>query len=101
MKFQLTATQIALVVGFVLPLLTSLLTKAHASSGVKAVANLALAAIGGWFATATSQSSYDLKTVLIATGTAFVMSVAAYLGFHKPVGTTTGVNNVTGAFGVG
>ena len=99
MRFQLTATQISLVLAVFLPALVALVTKASASTHVKQLTLLALSTLGGWFASATSQTPYNLKEVLTSMGTTFLFSVASYFGLKSFVATP--IEAKTGTKGIG
>lgn len=99
MKFQLTATEIAIILSVVIPGIVALLTKSTASPKVKQIVNIALAAVGGWVATAVSESPYNLRTVLITIGKTFIFSVASYFGLKSFVATP--VESATGTKGLG
>ena len=75
-----TAFMLALITGTIIPLVSSLLSKTHWSSGVTGVITMALAAISGFFtewAQSSNASHYDWKhAVLIAIGTLLM----AFLG---------------------
>lgn len=99
MELSLTAGQIALVIGVILPTLTALITKSTADPRVKQVVNLALAAVGGFFATVVADTPFDVKHVLISIGYTFVFSVASYFGLKSIV--VTPIEDKTGTKGIG
>jgi hypothetical protein len=81
--FHITATQLSLIIGVIIPALVALVTKKVAPGWVKQLTLLLLAAVGGWFAAAASDTPYTLSTVLTAIGTTFAFSAANYFGLSE------------------
>lgn len=102
-KQILDAQTISLLVGIVIPLLVGLLSKIHASSGLKAVINAALSAVAGAFSAfaSTGFSATDWKTLVTSIVTTWVVSVATYYGVYKPTGVAGSVIAKTPNFGLG
>lgn len=102
-KQILDAQTISLLVGIVIPLVVGLLSKIHASSGLKAVINAALSAIAGALAAyaSTGFSATDWKTLVTSIVTTWVVSVATYYGVYKPTGVAGSVIAKTRNFGLG
>lgn len=100
---RLDSNTLAAVFGVFASLVVGLLTKYHASSTVKAVVNLLVSGIGGVIAAYTQDGFFeaDLKTIVGAVLTAWVVSIATYLGFWKQTGVTEVVQDKTRNFGIG
>lgn len=72
-----------------IPVLVALVTKAHASAGVKAVVTALLAAVDGAVVVAiTANGKVDLGHVAIAIGVAWFTAVTTHFGLLKPMGVT-------------
>jgi hypothetical protein len=84
--FTLSALFTTLVVGYVIPFVTALLTKLRASSTVKQLISAALSAVAGFLTTATTDSGTAVfsKSSLVLALFAFATSQAAYVGLYKP-----------------
>lgn len=93
-------TLLVLLTGVVVPLLVGLLTKLNASSGIKAVLNLGLTALGAALAT-SNQIGFSWKPFAVNFGVAWAISVGTYYGFYKPTGTADRVANIAPEVGVG
>jgi len=99
--FVLDTQTIAIVAGVIIPLITGLVTKQLASSTLKSVITLLLAAIAGWFAIAQAGVGYGYKEVIVAIFYSFGSSVVSYYGFTKPTGIAPRVQEATKHFGLG
>lgn len=97
--FHVTTTQVSLVLAVFIPALVAFFTKVTAPPAVKQGMLILLTAIGGWFATATTDTEYSLAKVLTAIGVTFAFSVASYLGLKAF--TVTPIEKATGNFGIG
>jgi hypothetical protein len=88
-----------------LSIVTALVTKADTNPAVKAVVNLALAAIAAQVVAGEQAGGLTLdRTFWIALGMTFVLSVASYYGLWKPVGVAGSkgvVARKTARFGLG
>lgn len=93
---------LAMFSGLVVPLLVGLLTKSHASAGVKSALNAGLTAIAGALTTALAAGgSVNWQVYVFNIGLAWVISIATYYGLYKPTGTAAAVQSSTGGFGFG
>lgn len=94
---------LVLVVGSVMPFLTSLLTKSGASSKLKGVLNLVLSVVGGIAAAFLSAGDAGLTTYQILTAgfAAYAAGQILYTGVWRPTGATAALNNATSTFGLG
>lgn len=90
----------ALLTGIIVPLLVGFLSKLNASSGIKAVLNLGLTALGTALVT-LNQVSWDWKTFAVNFSIGWAVSVATYYGFYKPTNIAGTVAEKTPNFGVG
>lgn len=93
---------VAVIGGTLVPILTALVTKLQAASGVKAIVALLLSVIVGVAGTVTTSDTFEWKVAFLAAGSAFAMNVVTYLGVHTAIGS----GNVIGAqatadFGLG
>lgn len=93
-------TLLVLLTGVVVPLLVGLLTKLNASTGVKAVLNLGLTALGAALVT-SNQTGFEWKTFAVNFGVAWAVSVGTYYGFYKPTGTADKVAKIAPEVGIG
>lgn len=93
----------SLVVGFLLPVLTDLITKSKAGSTVKAIVNLLLAAAGGVVVTYSTVGFTDGNWRIIVTNIAitFGTSLLSFFGVWKPTGTSDAIQKSTPKFGIG
>lgn len=82
----LSAFIVTLVVGYVIPLLTALLTKLNASKELKQLVTAALAAANGFLVTATQQDGTALfsKQSLLFAILSFITANAGYVYYGKP-----------------
>lgn len=93
---------LSLISGFILPFLVAFVTKAKASSQLKAIVNLALSAIAGGITSAIATGgSVELKPWLYGMGIAFVSSGASYAHLWTPTGTIGSLKAATKNFGIG
>lgn len=98
----LTPTTLAALIGLAVPLLVALLSKTHASDGLKVILNLVLTAAGSVALTLVGgEGAFAWAAFVNAWVAAFVTSVTAYYGAYKPSGISGGVQTATGAFGFG
>lgn len=90
------------IVGSLIPLVVAVLTKANASSSVKATANVVLSVVGGVVAFLLAHdgeaTGIELVTAAIA---AYLASGVAYTHFHKPTGLAPTVAAKTAGVGIG
>lgn len=103
-EIQLSPLVISLLIGTVTPLLTGLIVKLQASSGVKSVVALVLVAVGsGINYVVSNDGNFDLASLLVLVFTAFVAHVSTYYGVWKPIGNPAGspTMNMTPNFGIG
>jgi hypothetical protein len=86
---QVDVAALTFVVSTLIPVLVALVTKAHASAGVKAVVNALLSAVAGAATVAIAhKGKVDPGHVLVAIGVAWFTSVTTHFGLLKPVGVT-------------
>lgn len=99
--YELTPQMVAGLIGVLVPILVSLLSRVNASALVKTILNLALTAVTGAVAAlvvtnpATGEVEFGWVPFLTAWVVAFVTSTASYLGGLKNLD----LNNVLLAFG--
>lgn len=99
---QLDVGLLTLVGAFLIPLLTGLITKYFASSGLKAISTLTLSAAAGLVQTAIDAGgSVVLKEWIGSAVVAWVLSLATYYGLWKPTGTAERVQRATANVGIG
>lgn len=83
-----TAQVLSLVIGTVLPLLAGLLTRSNASSGVRAVVLLVLAAISSFltelYNAVVAGAAFDVGATLLAVLATFLVGVGTHFGFWAP-----------------
>lgn len=88
--------------GAIIPLLVAIVTKTSASSGVKAIANVALCILTGviqhLLAAGGSSTWVDITQAAIA---AFVASVTSYHSFWRPTGVAPALAQSTASVGIG
>lgn len=88
--------------GLIIPLVVGLVTKWHASSGLKAWANVILSAIAGALNVAlTSNGDVVLSAWVVGIVQTLVVSVASYYGFWKPTGIAQSVQLAAPNVGIG
>lgn len=99
---ELDVTVVAFIVGTVMPLLTAVLTKLSASSGIKAIVNLALSAGAGVLALFTASGGkttwYEIVGAVVA---AYLASGVSYQNLWKPLKVAPALQESTQGFGVG
>lgn len=90
------------VLGSLVPLVVALVTKANASSGVKAVVNVVLSVVVG---TGGYLVAHDGKTSVVAllssAVTAYLASGVTYQNLWKPTGTAPAIEARTAGVGLG
>lgn len=93
----------AKLIGIVIPILVALVTKASASSGMKAVINALMSAVAGALAVVVQQHGdvWNLNTLGASIGWTWVVSIATYYGLLKPAGIAPAVARVTARAGIG
>lgn len=96
-------TNLVRLLGIVIPIVTALITKSSASSGLKSVVTTALSAVTATvvYVVAADGGGYDWQGFLNAFLNTFIPAIVLYYGLYKPTGVTTRVNVSTGAFGLG
>src|SRR5919205_1589811 len=92
------ATNWVRAIGFVLPMLTAVLTKRFAGSRIKSLVTLFLTALTAVVAQATTDGPHDLSYFVQAFFNTFVAAIASYYGFLKPTGITEGLAAATRSF---
>lgn len=93
---------VALIGGTLIPIVTGLVTKLEASSGVKAGVALVLSAVVGVLGSiVSSNGTFDWKIAVLAAGAAFATNVTTYLGVHKAIGSTGAPLGATATAGFG
>lgn len=97
---DLQALSVAL--GLFVPLVVQLLSKLHASEGLKSVLNLVVSALVTVMSLViTSTDHINLRTVIITFVNVFVSSLVAYKGFYKPTGIAGSIASATANIGIG
>lgn len=91
---------LALLAGVLVPLLVGVLTKISAPSGLKAILNAALSALGAALAQIVP-GHFVFKAFLIVWATTWVVSVATHYGLYKPTGVSQAVQSSTATVGIG
>lgn len=93
---------LAWILGFVVPVVTAILTKSTAHPAIKAISTALLAAGAGCLAAAIKLNGHvDLNEWGVTIGQAMVMAWASYYGFWKPTTVAPSIHEATGRFGVG
>lgn len=85
-----------LVLGFLLPLVVSVLTKQEWSSSIKAVAAFVIsmvATLGTMILTGDLSGDFDVSTKMLQV---FALTIPFYYGFWKPIGATEAIHDRTG-----
>jgi len=94
-------TNVARLIGLVVPLLVALVSKKVADGGVKGWLNVALSALAAVIATLIgADGGWAWMAFLNAWINAFIVGIAAYYGVYKPNGLTQSVTRNTANFGV-
>ena len=102
MEFWNNPVEFARVLGLLAPLMVGLVTKSAASSKVKAVANVALAAVAGTVAyLVAADGGWDWGGFFNAWFNAFVTGIVAYYGFLRPTGIVPALAAKTVNVGIG
>lgn len=100
--FDLDPTNLARLLGVLVPLLVALVTKKVASQGLKGVINLFLSAVAGSTAYLIAHDGgYNFEGFFNQTLDAFIASITAYYGLIKPTGLAGTVAEKTANFGLG
>lgn len=100
--FDLDPTNLARLLGILVPLLVALVTKKVASQGLKGVLNLLLSAVAGSTAYLVAHDGgYNFEGFFNQTLDAFIASITAYYGLIKPTGLAGTVAEKTANFGFG
>lgn len=98
-------TLLTLVVSVFLPLITALVTKKMATSGLKAVTLLLLTAVSSFVSeliTVLANDEYfDVGTLILKWIISFIVAVAAYFGFWNPTRIAETIQNKTAGAGIG
>lgn len=92
---------IQFIIGVFIPILTGIVTKAHASSGVKGVTNTLLSVIAGALTVVVDHGAHLDAHLGIAAFYVFVASTTSYKTLWKPTGVAAAVQNATGDVGIG
>ncbi len=88
--------------GTLIPLLTALVTKAEASSKVKALTTLFLAVVAAGVESVIAQGgAVNVQSWLLAIGTTYISAIASYYGLTKPTEVTGAIQRKTADFGIG
>ena len=78
---------VSVLAGTIIPVITGVVTKLEAASGVKAIVALVLSALVGILTPIVNQGgTFDWKVVLLSFAAAFVTNLATYLGMWKAIG---------------
>jgi len=86
---QVDVAALTFVVSTLVPVLTALVTKAHAHSGVKAVVTALLSGVAAGAAIALAhQGQVDLAEVGLTVAIAWFTAITTHYGLLKPVGVT-------------
>lgn len=93
---------LAFIAGSLIPLVTAIITRSTAPSGIKAVISAALAGVVALVSLWTEAAGVvDWKTSLLLFFTTWITHAGAYFGFWKPTGVAPGLHSSTGTFGLG
>ncbi len=95
-------TVLTMVAGLFLPLITGIVTKLEAGSGVKAVCTAVLAVVTGIISAAIANPEDGIRVVDAGYAIlfAFVSAAASYREIWKPTGVAVAVQTATKDFGV-
>lgn len=86
---EVDVAALTFVVGTLIPVLVALVTKAHASPGVKAVITALLSAVAGAASLAIAgEGKIDVAHVAVSIGVAWFTAITTHFGLLKPVGVT-------------
>ena len=100
---NVASSLISLAVGLVIPALVSLLTRVHASDGLKAMLTAMLAAVSGGLNGALSavpHGWHQWEQILWQIGLAWIAAGVTYLTGYKPTGVTLWIHRKTEPFGL-
>lgn len=101
-KVHLDVGVLTFIVATAIPILTGLITKANASSGVKAVTTLTLAIIAAAVQLAIEANGVvNLRTFLGNLAVTWIIAIATYYGLLKPTKVTQKAAAVAPNFGLG
>lgn len=99
---QVDVTVLAFLAGTIIPLLTAILTKLNASSGVKAICSLILSMMAGAVAYLIAHDGNgDLLDLISAMVVVYLGAGASYQNFWKPTGTSLKLAEATAGTGIG
>lgn len=95
------ATNVVRIIGFLIPLVTALVTKSVAAPGLKSVVTTVLSAITAALAVlvAPDGHAFAWQSFINAFINAFVVAIASYHGLWKPTGVAGSLANATRLFG--
>lgn len=97
-----TATGVVAIIGFFIPMLTALVTKEMAPSGLKSVVTFVLSALVGSVGyLVAADGGYDWTGFINGFLNAFIPAIAAYYGLWKATGTAGTVAHKTATLGLG
>lgn len=99
---HIDAMILALVTGTVIPIVTGIITKLSASSGLKALVSAVLAgavAVAGYVGEWNGVGTW--KQALVVGLVAFMQHAASYYGLLKPTGIAPAIQETTRGFGLG
>ena len=100
---SLDATIVAIIAGTVIPILVGIITKLHASSGLKALIGLALAVVVATLndIVIANNGTFEVKTALVYLFVTMSTSIATYYGVYKPTLGAAPLAKLTSGFGLG
>lgn len=99
---QVDMAVLAFLAGTVIPLLTAVVTRSQATSGLKAVVNLVLSMAAGGVAFLVANNGQGGVLELIASIVAvYLASGVSYQNLWKPTGVTNATSSATNRFGLG
>lgn len=99
MKFDVGA--LTIVAGVVIPLATAVVTKQLASSRLKSLVTVTLAAVAGLVQTAIDGGGVVSRETVTNALMAWVLAISSYYGLWKPTQTAGTVGAATARFGIG
>lgn len=98
----LDVSLLALLSGFIVPILTAIVTTKWSASALKAVVTAVLAVLAGSIAVWIEHAGHaDISQFGMAAFEAAIVAWASYYGFWKPTGITPGLQSATASFGIG
>ena len=98
---EVDAKAFAYISGVVVPLLVALFSRLGASSAVKALLNLFLAAVVGVLANVVDTGPVEWQGLVVGSFGAWLTSIVSYYGLWEHVGVTPAIRQKTAQFGVG